>query len=121
MADRMLYIGFGEPARGREARAVEVFNASVGLYGRMVEDGRIEAFDVRLLMPNPDLGGWFELRGSAAQMAAVKEDAEFMRVMTDASLIVDRLHICDGYCDQGIAEQMQMYAEATAQVAQATA
>ena len=52
MADRLLFIGWGPPVRGREERALEVFNESVGLYGRLQQDGRIDSFDVSLLRPN---------------------------------------------------------------------
>ena len=34
MAERSLFIGFGTPVRGREARAVEVFNEFMGMLGR---------------------------------------------------------------------------------------
>ena len=44
MADRALFIGFGIPVRGREERAVEVFNEFVGMFGRMQSDGRIESW-----------------------------------------------------------------------------
>ena len=33
MAERMLFIGWGQVARGREERALEVFNETLGLYG----------------------------------------------------------------------------------------
>ena len=42
MADRALFVGFGEPVRGREERAIEVFTDFVGMFGRMQSDGRIE-------------------------------------------------------------------------------
>ena len=42
MADRAMFVGFGQPVRGREERAVEVFNEFVGMFGRMQADGRIE-------------------------------------------------------------------------------
>jgi len=69
MADRVLFIGWGTPVRGREERALEVFNESVGLYGRMQQDGRIESFDVMLFGANTALGGCMLLRGDAAQIA----------------------------------------------------
>ena len=51
MADRVLFISWGTPVRGSEERGLEVFNATLGLYGRMQQDGRIEAFDVMLFEP----------------------------------------------------------------------
>src|SRR5215212_2888593 len=89
MADRVLFIGWGQTVRGREERALEVFNETIGLYGRMQQDGRIEKFDVCLLDPHGGgLEGFVTLQGSAQQIAAVYEDEDFRRNMVDASLIV---------------------------------
>jgi hypothetical protein len=118
MAERMLFIGWGQVARGREEHALEVFNDTVGLYGRMQQDGRIESFDVALLDPNDGLDGYVALRGSAQQMAAVRQDDEFRRVMTDAALIVDRLQIVDGVCDKGVEKEIAIYQQAAAKVPQ---
>lgn len=120
MADRMLLVSWGAPVRGREERALEVFNESLGVYGRLQQEGRIEAFDVTLLSPNAMLNGFAQLEGSAAQIAGVREDPAFRRVMVDAALIVDGLSLTEGYCDEGIADQMAMYTEAIGRVPQHT-
>lgn len=118
MADRMLFIGWGDVARGREERALEVFNEALGILGRMEQDGRIEGFDVALLMPNAGLDGYMQVRGTAAQIAAVRDDPEFMRNTVDAGLVVDGLRHIEGFCNDGVARQMAMYSEATARVGQ---
>ena len=118
MADRLLFIGWGTPVRGREERALEVFNDSMGFYGRLQQEGRIDSFDVTLLSPNAVLNGYIELKGTAAQMAALQEDEEFMRITADASLIVEELNVIPGYANQGVATQMGIYAEAIAKVPQ---
>jgi hypothetical protein len=118
MADRVLFIGWGTPVRGREERGLEVFNDAMGLCGRMAQDGRIESFDVVLLGPNGDLNGYIELHGSAEQIAAVREDDEFQRNTIEASLVVDRLRHVVGFTNEGVARQMALYQEATSKVAQ---
>jgi hypothetical protein len=118
MADRVMFIGWGNPVRGREERGLEVFNEAIGLYGRMQQDGRIESFDVTLLESNPALGGYIQVRGSSQQMAALREDREFLTNMVDASLIVEDLQLVNGYTNEGIAEQMAIYQEAVAKVPQ---
>jgi hypothetical protein len=119
MADRMLFIGWDTVVRGREERAIEVFNESVGLYGRMQQEGRIESLDV-VLMPGNGSGlqGYFELHGSAEQLAKVRDSEDFLATMTDASLIVDQLRIIEAYTNQGVAERMAAYREAVAKVPQ---
>jgi hypothetical protein len=111
-------ISWGEPVRGREERAIEVFNESVGLAGRMQQDGRIESFDIVLFNPNASSAGHLLLKGSAAQIAALDQDEEFTRNTIDASLIVEDLVHCVGYTNEGVAEQMALYQEAVAKVPQ---
>ena len=118
MADRMLMISWGSVVHGREERALDVFNQSLGIYGRLQQEGRIESFDVKLMSPNAALNGYAELKGSAAQMAAVREDGEFRRLCVNAALIVDDFTVTDGYCDEGVADQMAYFQEAIAQVPQ---
>jgi hypothetical protein len=118
MADQVLVISWGAPVRGREERSIEVFNDAVGLSGRMQQDGRIEKFDIVLLDPNGELGGYLELHGSGEQLAAVREDEEFQRNTADASLIVEGLRHTMGYTNEGIARQMAIYQDAIARVPQ---
>ncbi|MEA2427305.1 MAG: hypothetical protein QOF37_933 [Thermoleophilaceae bacterium] len=118
MADRTLFMSWGAVVRGREERAVEVFNESVGYWGRAQQEGRIDAFDVRLMVPNAKLDGYIEIRGSAEQLAAVKEDPGYKRLMIDSSLIIEDMHICEGFANEAVAEQMALYQEAVAKVPQ---
>src|SRR2546422_8624152 len=120
MADRVLFISWRTPVRGREERGLEVFNESIGLYGRMQQEGRIEKFDVVLLGPSGDLEGYVELHGSAAQIAAIREDEEFQRTTIEAGLIVDGLRLIEGITNEEIARQMELYRESVARVPQTT-
>jgi hypothetical protein len=118
MADSVLFISWGESIPGREERGLEVFNEAIGLYGRMQQDGRIESFDVVLLAPNGGLGGYFELHGSAEQLAAVREDDDYRRVLVDATLIVKEMRVIEGSTGEGIARDVALYQEAIAKVPQ---
>jgi hypothetical protein len=122
MADRILFIGWGAGVRGREERGLEVFDAAVGFYGRCQQEGRIESFDVILLEPHGgELAGYMELHGSADQLAALRQDEEFRRILIDASLIVDDLGVVEGFANEGVAREMALYREAIARVPQTTA
>src|SRR5215218_8578043 len=75
MAEAGLFVGWGAPVRGREAKGLEVFNESVEYWGRLQQDGRIENFEVVLLYPHGgDLGGFALLRGSHDQLNQVGGD-----------------------------------------------
>ena len=110
MADAGLFIGWGEVVRGREERAVEVFNEAVEFYGGLQRDGRIESFDVCLLEPHGgDLAGFMLLRGSDEQMDAIHHDDEFQRQMTRANFIVDNLGIVPAFFGEEIGRQMSRF------------
>jgi hypothetical protein len=113
-----MVITWGEVVRGREERALENFNAVVAYHTGLQRLGRVERTDVTLLSPNAGIRGFIQVVGSAAQMAAVRDDVEFQRLVAEGTLIVDDLTIVDGYVDQGIAEQMALYQEAIAKVPQ---
>jgi hypothetical protein len=117
MADAALFIGWGQVARGREDRALEVFNETIQLYGQMQSDGRIESFEVALLEPHGgDLGGFVLLRGSEEQMDAVRHDDEFRRVIQRADLLVDGLGIVPALIGNGLAQGIAVYREEMAAV-----
>ena len=118
MADRILFIGWGTPVRGREERGLDVFNESIGLYGRMQQDGRIEKFDITLLDPHPGLSGYAQLHGSAEQLSAVRASEDFRAMLADATLIVDDMRLVEGFVNDGIARQMALYKDSIARVPQ---
>lgn len=118
MAERVLFISWGAVVRGREVAALENFNETIGLYGRMQQEGRLESFDVVLLDPSMDIEGYIAIHGSAEQIATLKESEDFRRALYNASLIVDNLKMADGYTNEGIAKEMELYQEAISKVPQ---
>ena len=118
MADRVLYVGWGESVHGAEERGLEVFNEALGLMGRQQQEGKIESFDVVLFDPNGQLGGFVLAKGSREQIDALRANEEFRRNTIDASLIVENLTHIEGYANEGIAREMAMYQEAIAKVPQ---
>ena len=110
MADAALFIGWGQVVRGREARAVQVFNESVEYWGSLQSDGRIEDFEIVLLGPHGgDLAGFALLRGSGEQMAALRNDEEFERRTARADLIIENQGVVDAVLGEGIGRVMSVY------------
>ena len=93
-----------------------MFNDAIGLYGRLQQDGRIESFDVVLLDPNGDLGGYIELHGTHEQLSAIQEDEDYRRVLYDAGLVVKRLRGVEGFTNEAISREVAMYQEAVSRV-----
>ena len=118
MADRVLFISWGQVVRGREERALDVLNETVAFYGRLQQQGRIEGFNVVLLEPSTGVGGYIELRGSADQLQAVSEDDEFRQLITDSTMIVDDVRIARGAANAEVARRIGMFQASAAKVPQ---
>jgi hypothetical protein len=110
MAGAGLFIGWGEVVRGREERALEVFNETIQFYGQLQADGRIESFEPCLLAPHGgDLAGFVLLRGTREQIDSVRNDEEFERQITRGNFIVDSLGVIDAAMGEELGRQMGIY------------
>jgi hypothetical protein len=118
MADRLLMITWKEPVRGSEARALEVFNEALGILGRRQQEGAIDSFDVALMDPNGSIDGYLAIRGTRAQIDALRADEEFRRNTIDATLCVDAICHIEGSCNEGVAADMALYQQAISAVPQ---
>jgi hypothetical protein len=112
MADAGLFLGWGAPVRGREAKGLEVFGEAIEFYGGQQQAGRIESFEAVLLEPHGgELGGFFLIRGSAEQISALRVDETFERLTTRASFIVEDLGVVGAYIGDGLARALGIYQE----------
>jgi hypothetical protein len=110
MADAALFIGWGQVVRGREKRAIQVFNESVEYWAGLQGDGKIEDFEVVLLTPHGgDLQGFALLRGSEDQIGALRADEEFQRRTARADMIIDSQGVVDAVIGEGVARAMAQY------------
>jgi hypothetical protein len=118
MADAGLFIGWGEVVRGREAEAVERFNATVEYFEGLQADGAIESFEPVFLEPHGgDLSGFFFLRGDAGRLSALRVDEEFEAIIQRATLIADGVGVVGASMGAAIERQMGSYVEAIGQFA----
>jgi hypothetical protein len=110
MADAALFVGWGQVVRGREDRALDVFNETIEFYGQLQADARIESFEICLLDPHGgELAGFGLLRGSEEQIDALRRSEDFQRLMAKASLIVDDLGVVDAAIGEGLGRQIAIY------------
>ena len=112
MADAGLFIGWGEVVRGRETEALEVFNETLGYYGRLQEEGAIESFEPVFLEPHGgDLNGFILIRGDAEKLATLRVSEEFNQFATRATLIVENFGIVGADLAERLQSQMEYYTE----------
>jgi hypothetical protein len=118
VADSGLFIGWGEPVRGREADAVETFNATIDYFAGLQSDGTIESFEpVFLEQHGGDLNGFFFVRGDAERLSSLRVDQDFEDVILRASLVVDNIGVVGAATGARLERQMSTYIEAIAQFA----
>ena len=112
MADAGLFVGFGDPVRGREGQALEVFNETMGYYGRLQEEGEIEGFEPVFLEPHGgDLNGFILIRGDAEKLAALRVSEEFAQFAIRASLVVNGFGVVGADLAERLQRQMAYYTE----------
>ena len=112
MADAGLFIGWGEVVRGRETEALEVFNETLGYYGRLQEEGSIESFEPVFLEPHGgDLSGFILIRGDAEKLASLRVSEEFTRFSLRAGLIVNNFGVVGADLAERLQRQMEYYTE----------
>jgi hypothetical protein len=117
MADAGLFIGWGAPVRGREAKGLEVFNESLAYYGRLQQEGVIEGVETAILEPHGgELVGFILLRGSEEKLAQLRVDDEFVRLSTRASLIVQGLGVVGATLGEGLEDAITTYQQAISEL-----
>jgi hypothetical protein len=118
MADAGLFIVWGAPVRGREAKGLEVFNEALAYYGRLQQEGVIEGFETGILEPHGgDLQGFVLIRGSEEKLARLRVDDEFVRLSTRASLIVEGVGVIGVALGDGLEQSIATYQEAVSEFA----
>ena len=118
MADGAIFIGWGGAVRGRERQAMQVFGEAVGSAQNLQAQGRIDSFEPVFLEPHGgDLAGFFLLRGDPAQLAGVRGDDAFQRVIARANMIVENLGVVGANLGPAIEQQMARFAAATEDLA----
>jgi len=110
MAGDGLFLSWGPVVRGREIKALEVFQETLTYYGTLQQEGKIESFEPVLIAPHGgDLAGFILLRGARASLDEIRNSDEFRRLVTRAAMIVDNISVLDAYTGEALAAQMAVF------------
>jgi hypothetical protein len=113
MANDAIFIGWSTVVRGREQKALEVFQETVQFWTQAQQDGRIQSVEPILLEPHGgDLAGFMLIRGERAQLDQIRASDEFRRIVARASAIVDGVGVVSAYGDETLARQLSVFQEA---------
>src|SRR6266487_6047569 len=104
MATGALMIGWGPAVRGREHKALQVFNEAIQYYARLQQQGTIESFEpVALDYHGGDLQGFLLIRGDREKLNALRTSKEFLSLNNRAALVVNNLGVINAF----IGEELQ--------------
>jgi hypothetical protein len=118
MAEMGVFIGWGPPVRGREAKGLEVFQEAIAYWGRLDQEGVIESFEVAVLYPHGgDLAGFALLRGSGEALDRLRASDEFNRLIARAGLIVEGLGVVSAAVGESLGAQVEIYQQALGELA----
>lgn len=107
MADHALFIGWGTTVRGRERKALQVFNESVQLWSGAQARGDIESFEIVMLEEHGgDLAGFSLLRGEREKLDRYHMSDEFQDAVARANLIVEKLGVVNAAVGDGVTRTM---------------
>jgi hypothetical protein len=106
MATGALVIGWGPAVRGREQKALQVFNEAIQFYTRLQQQGTIESFEPVALEPHGgDLVGFLLVRGDREKLNALRTSEEFLHLNNRAALIVDNLGVITAFIGEELQRQ----------------
>ena len=109
MATGALVIGWGPAVRGREHKALQVFNEAIQFYTRLQQQGTIESFEPVALEPHGgDLNGFLLIRGDREKLNALRTSEEFLRLSNRAALIVDNFGVITAFIGE---EPQRLFAD----------
>lgn len=103
MANAAIVIGWGPAVRGREHKALQVFNEAIQWYTQQQQQGTIESFEPVALEPHGgELNGFLIIRGDQEKLNQLRTDEEFVRLNNRAGMVVDNLGVIGAYIGEGL-------------------
>ena len=103
MANAAIVIGWGPAVRGREHKALQVFNEAIQWYTQQQQQGAIESFEPVALEPHGgELNGFLIIRGDRDKLNQLRASDEFTRLNNRAGMVVDNLGVIGAYIGEGL-------------------
>jgi hypothetical protein len=116
MATGALVIGWGPAVRGRESKALQVYNEIFQYFAQLQQQGTIESFEGVALEPHGgDLLGFLLVRGDREKLNALRTSEEFLRLSNRAGLIVDNFGVITAFIGE---ERRRLFADYRTQVSE---
>ena len=103
MAMGALFIGWGPAVRGRELKALDVFQEALQYYGRLQQEGTVDSFEPVSLEPHGgELAGFLLVKGDPDKLAHLRVSDEFIAINTRAQLVVENFGVTGAFVGEGL-------------------
>src|SRR5438093_8090699 len=110
MAKGVLFFGWGNATRGREMKALQVFQEALNYWGGLQQKGEIDSFEPFFLEPHGgDLVGFLIIKGDQDKLNRVRTAPETLRINTRAGLIVENFGMVGGWTGKEMEEQIGLF------------
>jgi hypothetical protein len=107
MAMSALFIGWGPAVRGREQKALQVFQEALQYMGRLQQQGQIQSFEPVQLEPHGgDLAGFMVIKGDPEALSRLRVNDEFLALNTRAQLVVENFGVAGAFVGEGLQSLM---------------
>jgi VCBS repeat-containing protein len=108
-------ISWGQPARGREAKGLEVFMKAMGYYEGLAKSGRIHGHK-EFIAQTGDVGtnaGFMLIEGNLDELYKIQAETETRKLLAQAQAIVDHftVQVFSGGSDRAVQETVSTYVE----------
>ena len=111
------WVGGGPGGRGRETKALQVFNDSQVYYTRLQKEGKIESFETVILQPHGgDLAGFVLLRGDRAALDGLTSSPEFQTLTVRAGMIAENVGVISAAIGSELTEGIGRFLQAATEL-----
>lgn len=103
MAMGALFIGWGPAVRGREQKALAVFQEALAYYTKLQQQGEVQSFEPVALEPHGgDLDGFLLIKGDADKLARLRARDDFIAINTRAQMVVENFGVTGAFVGEGL-------------------
>ena len=110
-----MLVSWGAPARGREAKGLEVFGKALQMFEDHAKAGRIHGHREYFCITgnNSERAGFMVVDGEIEELQKILVSDDNLRLMTEASAITDNFEVtlCAGGSDQSVGEMVSRFTE----------
>ncbi len=106
-ADAAIFVGWNRPVAGRDLEGLQLFGQFLEYLGQQQKAGAIESFEPVGLEPHGgDLTGFCLIRGSRAQLNALRQGEVWLDMQAHGQACMTGLGFVDAFIGEGMQKQI---------------